>query len=65
MIMSVSNYSLNTVSTKLNMSIQDLIASVHEVNVFTRIMESDDSDVINEIANYLEKAFHKRERLLL
>ena len=56
---------LNTVSTKLNMSIQDLIASVHEVNVFTRIMESDDSDVINEIANYLEKAFYKRERLLL
>ena len=35
------------------------------VNVFTRIMESDDSDVINEIANYLEKAFYKRERLLL
>ena len=56
---------LNTVSTKLNMSIQDLIASVHDVNVFTRIMESDDSDVINEIANYLEKAFYKRERLLL
>jgi len=47
------------------MSMEGLIANVHHISLFTRIMESDDSDIINELAKYLEKAFYKRERLLL
>ena len=50
------------VRNKFSMSHADIDSSK---NLFTRIMESDDSDIINAIADFLDKAFYKRERLLL
>ena len=48
------------------MSHADIDSSIFDIkNLFTRIMESDDSDIINAIADFLDKAFYKHERLLL
>ena len=54
------------VRNKFSMSHADIDSSIFDIkNLFTRIMESDDSDIINAIADFLDKAFYKRERLLL
>ena len=57
---------LDIACKKFNISSADLDNSIYDVNnLFTRIMESDDSEIINKTADYLDKAFFKRERLLL
>ena len=50
------------------MSVGDLHDNAYDVNkLFVRIifMQSEDCDVINSVADYLDKAFYKRERILL
>ena len=48
------------------MSEADIDSSIYDINdLFTRIMQSDDCDIINKTADFLDKAFFKRERLLL
>ena len=57
---------LDLVRSKFKLSRQELCDGLYDINnIFTRIMESDDSDIINETADYLDRAFFKRERLLL
>ena len=57
---------LDTVRDKFAMSKADIDSSIYDINdLFTRIMQSDDCDIINKTADFLDKAFFKRERLLL
>ena len=57
---------LDTVRDKFAMSEADIDSSIYDINdLFTRIMQSDDCDIINKTADFLDKAFFKRERLLL
>ena len=51
---------------KFRMSIADLQDSAYDINnLFVRVMQSEDSDIINCIADYLDQAFYKRECILL
>ena len=57
---------LDVVRSKFNLTQNDILVKIHDINdLFVRIMESDDRDIINQTATYLERAFFKRERLLL
>ena len=57
---------LDVVRSKFNLTQNDILVKIHDINdLFVRITESDDRDIINQTATYLERAFFKRERLLL
>ena len=54
------------VRDSFRLSHEELNNSIYDINgLFTRIMESGDSNIINATADFLDKAFYKRERLLL
>ena len=59
-------YLYDMLCNKFRMSVGDLQDSAYDINkLFVRIMQSDDSDIINSIADYLDRAFYKRECILL
>lgn len=59
-------YMFDTLCQKFCISIADLEDSAYDIKkLFVRVMQSVDSDVINSVANYLDRAFYKRECILL
>jgi hypothetical protein len=60
------NKLFDTVRDVFKMSADDISRSRYDIKkLFTRIMESDDHHIINATATFLDRAFYKRERLLL
>ena len=56
----------DTVRDVFKMSADDVNRSRYDINnLFTRLMESDDDIIINATASFLDRAFYKRELLLL